>query len=221
MVDICFEQETSVSEKPEAKLKNENSMIVSEANSIEITTDADNAEAATFLMKIKGASKKVVEFFAPSKKAASEAHKAICANEKTMLRPLEDAEAIVKRKIRAWLDAQEKLRIEAERKAAEEAAKLQAKADKAMKKGEEEKAQELQLQAAMAVARVDYAPQKTAGVHSMKVWRWKVVDETAIPREYLVPNEAALNALAKSTRGSMKISGIEFYEETSIVAKAN
>jgi len=206
--------------RPEVRLKTENSMIVTEAESIVIKSDADNAAAAEFLTIIKGAAKKVVEFFSDSKRKAAEAHKAICANEKAMLSPLENAETIVKRKIGTWIDAQTRLRIEAERKAAAEAAKLQAQAEKAMKKGNEEKAEELHVQAAMTAASVDYVPQKTEGVHSVKVWKWKVVDESKIPREYLVPNEKVLNAVAKSSGGVMKIPGIEFYPETSIVARA-
>jgi len=206
---------------PETELQTENSRIVQKAKSIVITSDAQNAFAANFLIEIKGAAKRVVDFFADSKKKAHEAWKAICANEKTLTDPLEDAERIVKRTMAAYAEAQEKLREEALAKAQAEAMKLQAQAEKALKKGDGEKAEELQVKAAMTAAEVNYIPTKTSGVSYSKVWKWRITDADLIPREYLIPNEKHLNAVAKATGGALKVPGIEFYQETQIAAKAH
>jgi hypothetical protein len=128
----------------------------------------------------------------------------------------------------SFQDEQQRIRREAERKAAleaarlqEEAAKLARQAAQAAARGQEEKAQEKQdaaqekaIQAAEAALASTAAPQlqKFQGFHLRKIWKYKVVDFKAIPLEYMLPNDSALLSLAKSTKGSIKIPGIEFFE---------
>lgn len=206
------------------------SPIIAWAKGLVIKTAADFEKAGDYLVShIKDGQKKIDVLFDPTIKAAHEAHREACAAKKAMRDPLDEAERIAKDKLKAYKEEVARLQREAERKAIaeaaklqEEAAKLQAQSAKALAKGDESKAQEkaeaaeaASVQAAQVqVAAVAPAPlKKFAGFSIRKVWKWKVVDAARIPREYLVPNEAALNALAKSTKGSMKIDGIEFYEE--------
>lgn len=44
-------------------------------------------------------------------------------------------------------------------------------------------------------------------------WKWKVVDMSLVPREYLVVDSAMLNAIAKKHHDSKPVAGIEFYNE--------
>jgi len=47
-------------------------------------------------------------------------------------------------------------------------------------------------------------------------WKWKAVDLGAIPREYLVPDEAMLDSIAKKHHDKKPVAGIEFYNEPGI-----
>lgn len=196
------------------------SPVVQKAKSFAVTDNASNEAAAEFLKNIKSSQKQVKDFFAESKQKAAEAHKAICANENSMLKPLQESEALLKNKMSAFWEAQEKIRIEAERKAAEEAEKTNASALEALEAGDEEKAQRLAMESAMKAAEVQVsAPQKIKGITTSQVWTFEVEDFNLVPREYLVVNEQALSALAKSTKGSFKVPGIKFVPKTQIAAR--
>jgi len=106
--------------------------------------DPASYENAGLLAKIiKDASKKIVDYFKPMKEAAQKAHKTICEREKEHLKPLADADALVRRAMSEFLQEQERIRREEERKvqlkADEEARKererLEAQALKALDKG--------------------------------------------------------------------------------------
>lgn len=56
------------------------------------------------------------------------------------------------------------------------------------------------------------------GQHFTRTWKARVVDVKAVPREWLVVNEQALQAFARSTKGAVQVAGVEFYEETSLAS---
>jgi hypothetical protein len=113
--------------------------VVSRANGIVVRDAADYSGASDFLKAIKAAQKKVADHFGPMKTAAHAAWKAITSKEAETLKPLTDAEAIVKQRMLTFSEAQERARkaeqdrlnaIEAERarkerEKAEAAARLQ------------------------------------------------------------------------------------------------
>ena len=66
------------------------------------------------------------------------------------------------------------------------------------------------------VVNIEATEQKIDGKSTRKTWKVKIVNVDLIPREYMVPNEKALDALAKASKGLIKIPGVEFYAETTI-----
>ena len=56
------------------------------------------------------------------------------------------------------------------------------------------------------------------GVSTRTIWKFRIVDESKIPREYLSPNEVKLGAFARSTKGLVAVEGIEFYSQQIIGA---
>ena len=200
---------------------NELQIAVAETAGTEIVvTDAESRETACeFLKAVKAQMKKVTDFWAEAKRKAAEAHKAVCAQEKTLLDPLKDAESRVKAKIGAFdLAERKRLAEEEERRrvAAAEAAALAMEAEAA---GEAEIAAEAVAMAAMEAANVSYAP-KTAGVSTRFEWRARVVDPMKVPRMFLVVDEKALAAYAKTTKGKFPVDGVEFYEAPIVGARA-
>lgn len=86
-----------------------------------------------------------------------------------------------------------------------------AEAEKRAKKIEKqspELAQDIREQAA-----TNAVPQ-SAGVSNLTVWRARVVDFNAIPREFLCLDETKLNTYVRALKADAKIPGVEVYAET-------
>lgn len=176
-------------------------------------TDQQSYEiAGNYLRDIATVKKNIKSKFADPKKKAAEAHKAICALENELLAKVTLREDEIRQKMTAYYMAEQK-RIAAEqerkRKEAEEMARIAAEAEAS---GDTETAAEAVAIAALEESNVTYAP-KAAGVSMRETWIAKVVDESKIPREYLTVNMTALNAVAKATKGAVKIPGVEFVKE--------
>lgn len=230
MVEICIEQETSVPEtRPEVKLKTESSAIVQKANSVTIASESDRQFASAFTCEIQSLKKRVKNHHADSKKKTHEAWKAVCAMEDAMLEPLDKAFNVVNSKILAYDSEMRRIQEEKQRRNAEEAEKLRKQAEKAIKKGDEERAEDLQVQAAMKVAEVTYVPQKTEGVSTRYSWTWEIGDITQVPREYLTVDADLLNSIVKTQKATStdkpedfvrKIPGIKFSVKSTLVVRA-
>lgn len=63
------------------------------------------------------------------------------------------------------------------------------------------------------VAQGSAMPTKAQGISTRVMWRWKVVDGAAIPREYLCVDVAKVDAAVKEGKENTKIPGIEVYRE--------
>lgn len=157
--------------------------------------------------------------------------------EQERLRKIEEARLREEaRKERERLEAEARKAEEAARKKAEElqrkaaaeaaagnAAKAAALADKAAAVVDNagEKAAALQQQAAVVQApTVVREQQKVAGISMRTRWLARVVNADLVPREYLVPNEQALNKIAEATKGSIKIPGVEIYGKSEVAASS-
>jgi hypothetical protein len=51
-----------------------------------------------------------------------------------------------------------------------------------------------------------------------KAWKHRIIDETKVPREYLMIDESKLGAMARATKGTVKVDGVEFYADDVIAA---
>ena len=189
------------------ELQNEvNTLVRSE---LEVVDQASFANANELIARLQAQKKKVVDFFADSKRKAAEAHKAICASEKQLLTPIETRMNALKTATQLWY-TKEQARIAAEeerrRKEAEDLARLAAEAEES---GDTDVAQEALVEATLAEASVTVMP-KCSGTAMRELWRAVVIDPALIPREYLVVNQSALDALAKATKGTIAIPGVRF-----------
>ena len=183
-----------------------NALVQSE---IEVVDQPSFALANGLISRLQAQKKKVVEFFADPKKKAADAHKAIVNAEKAMLMPVDTRINALKCATTRWYAAEQQ-RIAAEeekaRKEAEEMAKLAAEAEES---GDSETAQEAIIAATLAQATVTVMP-KSKGTAMRELWSAVVVDPSLVPREYLIINQKALDALARATKGSVTIPGVKF-----------
>jgi len=197
------------------------SEISESAKQLQIVNQETYLLAGNMLMSIKKLATYFVSLYAEPKKKAADAHKTICAKEKELLVPLQQAELQVKSKISAYLDAEEKRRIAEEEVRRKESEKMMALSLEAQASGDSEMAQEAAATAAIQASTVTYQRPTAPGISSRKIWRYRVTNIEEVPRMYLIVNDSALSALTRSLKDSciVTIPGIEFYYETSIAGR--
>ena len=204
-----------------SELEIQSTDVIKESLSIVINNEDDNTRAVLIAKHVKELQKKVEDSYNPFIEKAHQAHKEAIAQRDKFLKPLKDAEAKLKTAIKKYLDIQElkrielqeKLRLEAEKKAEEEKKAL---IDTAKDDFEKE---ELIEESKNIVANVQILEkQKVEGVTQSRRWKYRVTDINLLPREYLIitENSKALQALADNTKGTLAVSGVEFYQETTV-----
>lgn len=203
-----------------------------------IADQATYIRAKESLPLLKRAEDKVVGFFRDMKKAASDAHRTICAKEKEQLDPIARARQHVSGLIYGWERKQERQRREREREAAEaerrrqEVEALEAAAD-LQAQGAIEMAEQVIEQAIAAPAPVVALPSTNvtvSGVSTVANWQWRftgcatgvewdklaVADQqrimTLLPAEYHRPDEKAIGKVVKALKGGTRIAGIEAFD---------
>jgi hypothetical protein len=154
---------------------------------ISVETFEDYTVASEYLKGAVALDRQIQAHYAPLKKAAHNAHWQLVQAENQQREPLQTAIEWVKSEMLAY-ENREKLRAEQEQK------KLQKAADK--KLGD------------MAPV-IQVAPQipTVSGVSGRSNWKCVIDDPMLIPREYLIPNEAGLNALARRMKDGFNVPG--------------
>jgi len=211
-------------------LRQELTPVVQQAGSIIVTTPEAYTGAADFLKAVKAAQKRVTEFFAPLAAKAHEAHKAITTKQAETMKPLQDAEATVKRKMLDYAEEQERIR-QAEQRKLQEQADLAARRERERLEKEAAKLKTPELrQARMEQAAAVVAPvvevasvrPVIAGQSIKKTWRvTSVTDRKALVmalmgfpdwEAYVELNMGQLDKFAARTKGSVMLPGVTFAE---------
>jgi len=143
------------------------------------------------------------------------------------LERLETAESKRKRAMLTYQQEQERKRREEEarlqEKARKEAERLAARAEKAEANGNIEKAETLRQEAQekeMLTPVVASPVEKVAGISTKKVWKFEIVNEDLIPREYMIADEARIGKVVRATAGTLTIPGVRIYAEDVLAARS-
>jgi len=165
--------------------------------------------------------KQIEETFNPIVAKAYAAHKEAVAQRDKFLKPLDINRAEVDRKLLTFKSEQERKRRDEERRLAEEArrkaeADALAEAAELERNGEKELAAQIVEQQIVAPAPVVSVPTtvpKVAGFTTQKIWRWKITNESQIPREYLMVDEVKIGRVVRAMKDAAVIPGIRVYDE--------
>lgn len=141
----------------------------------------------------------------------------------------EKAEHTIKQAMRDYTQEEDRKRreeeakLEAKRKKEEERkrAKLLKKAETAEAQGNQEAAEEYKAEAEdvhVPRAIVETNVPDVAGVKMMTIWKYRIVNAKALPKEYMIPNEKMLGDVARATKGTLAIPGVVFYSEEVVAA---
>jgi len=238
MAVVAVEQETEVTEvvvaiipggpkTEETELSKSVSKMELEAESKVIETDEDYQAVGVFARSVKNMIAEVKAFFEPMKKDSHKAWKTICERENTMLKPLNNAENIIKTTMGEYTAKMERERLQAEeiaRRIALEEADAQLEAAAEAEADGNSKAAEFALYEAQAAENLSktvsipgVAPPKAAGISQTKDWEITKVDSSKVPVEIAgielrpVDTAAALR-LIRMSKGKTQIPGIEYKE---------
>ena len=185
--------------------------------------------AADELKSIKAKAKDLDEMRKSMTRPLDDAKKRIMDFFNKPLSFLTEAESLIKRSMLTYDREQERKRQEEEARlrelARQEQERLRKEAEEKaaalIAEGKAEEAAEIKQDVPVVpLPTVRTEQPKVAGISRRQVWKARVIDPTKVPRDYLMVNEKALDALAKSTKGEIKVDGVEFYAEDIIAAGA-
>lgn len=210
------------------EVENKALSLVEQAGMVKIS-DSKSYEVAGFLWKTIGeVMKEVKETFDPIVDAAFKAHKKACEQRSKYFDPLAKAQKSVKGLMSDYDAEQERIRREEQRRLEEIARKEEEERRllEAIEAEEEAKANGLTAQEAAQEAETIinepvYVPPvvlpketpKVKGLSFRTIWKFRVVNVDAIPRQYMIPDEKAIGAIVRSSQGRIRIAGVEPYEE--------
>lgn len=192
--------------------------ITQEAAEIVIVGQKTLDQAAAFLQRILQFRGTVDDKFKGPVAHAYKAHRSMKALMNEIDKPAKDAWVLVKDKIADFQMEQEVIRRkeqdrlrEAARKQAED--KQLADAEQLEKDGHKDAAEEVLAAPTMSVAPIIVADvPKAKGLSIRRLWKARIVDENAIPRQWLIPNVKGIDAHARNMGTQARIAGVEFYE---------
>lgn len=201
--------------------------VIVEAQAYVIETPEQYHNSLELLKRIKGVSQKLEAERTAQKAPILAAGRDVDSLYKAETDKLLKAEKVLKDAALTFQQAeqkkareeQERLQREAEENARKEQERLLARAAKAEADGKVEKAEDL-LEKAEAVTPfvpVVAAPVfATAGVSTRQIWKYRITDVNAIPREYMIPNDTMIGNVVRASKGAIKIAGVEAYAEDSM-----
>jgi len=162
--------------------------ISSYAQSLQVIDKDTNEMATHYLQTIKNLKSEVDNAFDPIIKANHKAWKGAIAQKKIYENPLKEAESNVKRKMRTYLEEEEKKRAELQKKIEKEAEKE-------------------------GIDAPEIKTQKTENQVTRYRYYVEITDKKKIPLEYLEPNIQMLNAIARAKKEKMDIPGVAVKKE--------
>lgn len=221
----------------EPELQIERDERVSEANALAIRDQTSYDVAASMMLGLVELRKKIVDHHKASKAASYAAWKAVCAAEASLLDPVARAEQIIKDKLASYEAKQGRLIEEAERLAQEAMERVAAEAvEDAIEQAEASGASAAEVKAIIEqpiclprpVVATEH--QRAKGVIARRTYKAQVFDikklalavaNGQVPASYILPNEQALNAAARSQGAEMArfVPGVRAVEVNSISAR--
>jgi formate dehydrogenase maturation protein FdhE len=196
---------------------------VERAEHVEITDQMTYNVAVRFLDEVTALETEIIKHHEPMKKSAHKTWKEICSGEKKLLDPVQNAKTTIRRVIATWIDEQERIRKEEERKALEvlrlQEEKLREEmAEQAEKLGADEQSIEEIRMTPIPLPRPVITPtfQKASGISTRETWKVEVDDVRKLCRgiadgtvspTLVEPNMTALNGLARSLKNTFNIPG--------------
>lgn len=199
------------------------------AQSFRIVSNDGYITAAEILKSIKGRYQEIEAKRKEMTLPLDEAKRRVMDFFRQPLQQLSSAEGQIKGAMVGFTQEQERVRRQEEQRiqalAREEQERLDRlateKISQAQQEGNLDEAEKiLDAVVQVAVPIVVSEKPKVEGIKTVTRWSYKIIDETLIPREYLMPCEKVLAHIAITTKGTIKIPGVEFYSDSTVTSIA-
>lgn len=201
--------------------------LIAQAEALVVDSPESYAVAGVAVVEVKGVRKRIAALFKDAVGKAHQAHRAMCSLRDQVDNVPKNAETILKKKLgdydreeeRKRREEEERLRelarVQAEERQLAEAIGLEAA-------GKPEEAAEIIAEeiAAPVVVLAPTTP-KLAGVSRREHWKHRIVDAAKIPRPFLMPDDKAIAAFARSMKSKAVMDGVEFYSDHDISVRSN
>lgn len=188
----------------------------------EITTQEHFTISSNSLGLIKDRLKELDTLRKSITKPLDEAKKNVMELFRPIQTKLTEYQLQLRNRIMTYNEEQEKIRqIEEERIQKEQerqAEILRKRAEKAKKPETVERLQE-QAEQIESTPAVIVPPEKTEGLHFMKVWKYEIIDKSKVPDDFKMIDEVKIGKVIKATKGQMNIPGVKIYSEKVPVSK--
>lgn len=193
--------------------------VVAEARALVVADQASLDAAGAFLRRVASAKKAVEAKLKPAVDAAHAAHKSLTALRSELTAPLDAARAAVEPKVIAYQDAErrrlaEEAAAEAARRRAAAEAEIMAAAMQAEAEGQPEAAAAILDETPIVIAAPAVVAPRTEGVSVRETWKAEVFDFAALVANgdpaYLLPNQSALDGIARALKGAARVPGVRF-----------
>jgi hypothetical protein len=231
-----------VSEEQEREIESKRLTLLEAAEGL-IIDDSDSEAIGWEIVNKIGSLKKMIEQdFQASKSAAHVAWKTICGQEAGHLERLDQPNKIVRGKLASWGEEKQRILQAAQEKAQEIARKQAEGANRIAREQAEKEAEERRLQEALAAEAagnteeaqaildkpLEVAPieeiaaaivptmvlPKVNGAGAMvKVWKFEIVEEAKVPREFLIVDTARVGKIVAAMKDRTKIPGVRVWSE--------
>jgi hypothetical protein len=198
-----------------------------EFESFIIENNEQSIHSTNLLKLIKVESKELEEKRKSLTQPLNDTMKKINEMYKPTITLLKDAEGTIKQSLITFMERLEAMRLKEEAIAIAKAEaledkrikNLQDRAKTASEKGNDKMAEKLNAQAEnvhvpIVVKSSEFEKQK--GISTVERWKAEVIDKSKIPLNYMIVDIAMLNKIAIATKGTLEISGVKFYKESSM-----
>lgn len=192
---------------------------VATSKDLRVIDAASYAAAGEHLTGYAGLLKEIDAYFKADIDRAYQLHKSLCAKRANARDVVEHESQRLRTERQAWKGEQDRLQREAEREAArvaqqQEQARLLAEAALLEAQHQPELAAAIVEEAISAPAPVVVLPSAVPkDLPKRKLWKWRIVNRTLMPRDFLIEDEKKLNGYASAMKDAARVPGVEFYSE--------
>ena len=190
------------------------------ARELVISTQDGYIQACEARKALKAIEKDILDTHNPVVEHWHAKHKQAVADKNADLQPVQEAGKIVGTKMADWETAQEKIRLAEEARIRElarqqEHDRAMAEAQAAEAEGDTEAAEAIIQEAIAAPPPVVFVPKAApvAGISYTEKWDFEVVDESKIPREFLVRDDVKIRRVVTAMKAQTNIPGIRAYSK--------
>lgn len=189
---------------------------------IRITNTESYVQLAHLLMNVKSAIAAIKSYWDPVCNKMNAAHKEATTQRARMMRPILILEEEIKTEISHWITSEKETRRQdemtaalAEKKRREDQLLIEAETFEKMGR-HQDASRTINIDISVPMIPLPTGIPKISGISETIMWRFKITDPEAVPREYCIPDESKIRKIVSALGEKANIPGIEIYSETVI-----